>query len=242
MSKSTLILADLHDKITIAQKILDNNPCDKIIFLGDYFDSFEGDTIEAIETAKWVVKTMEVLGDRALWCCGNHDVPYRYPNIVHYRCSGWTPKKCEEINKILGSEHWNKMKLCHFYQNYLFSHAGISDRVFGRGLDNVVEVEDVINVCESALLSARFGKPSMQMMAGKSRGGSQNFGGVTWLDISEFQPIKSLGQVFGHSPRKAPELIQGEDSINWCLDTHLKYYTILEDGVFTHHLTEDLIA
>lgn len=229
-----LILPDIHTQWELAEQIIQKykNDYDSVICLGDEMDAFD-DTIESNQkTAEWLKFSLAQPNRKHLMA--NHTMHYRFPELHGYRCSGFTLEKCLAINEIMKKEDWEKMPLCHFQDGFLFTHAGICLECFGRAMEDTIDVEHVQDVCESAILSAQWGKHSMQLMAGRSRGGQQMRGGATWLDWTEFKPIKGLNQCVGHTVGEVPRCKTGENSINWNLDTHLKYFGFLEDGSFKY--------
>lgn len=67
-----------------------------------------------------------------------------------------------------------------------------------------------------------------------SRVGETCHGGPQWLDWSELEPIKGINQIVGHSIVKSPEIKKTNDSLNYCLDTNLNHFFILNK----HHNKE----
>lgn len=231
------IIPDIHNKWKRVEVHILTKENDGCIYLGDYFDDFN-DTVEhAKNTATWLKE--QLTNKKDVFLLGNHDIPYMFPNVTAYRCSGNTEAKSKAINEILTQEDWARFKLCHFEDNFLFSHAGVHLHTFGRPMDDTVNLETIEMVCQSALASSKFGRPSMQLMAGRSRGGRQDVGGITWLDWDdEFTPIQGINQVVGHTPHAEPICRIFNNSINFAMDTHLKYFGILENGTIREEKIE----
>lgn len=235
----TLILPDIHNKTKKVDKILNNYWFDKIIFTGDFFDDF-GDNPEIVKgVAEWLKDKIEELGESAVWLLGNHDMGYAFPNNASLRCSGWTRNKCNEINSVLKREDWNKFKLCHFQDNFLFSHGGVHPYIFADAMQEIT-IGKIEAKCRQAIIDAKSLTPSMITMAGESRGGGQDVGGITWLDWDEeFEPIPNINQVVGHTPHPEPDYKIGENSINYNLDTHLHHIGMIVDGVFKYETLDN---
>ena len=217
----TLILPDVHTYHEIAQKVIDNVKADKVVLVGDMFDQFYDSVDSNVATAKWVKSNL----DKWTFLLGNHDYVYRYDKVT--KCSGWTPEKHKAINSILTQEDWSKFKLFEIVEGWLLTHAGLT-------LDLVhPKVKDVIKwlgiECNAALKDPAY---HWLFAAGRDRGGSREFGGITWCDANVFSPIPEIKQCFGHTPLRRVMYIN-EDNI--CIDTNLKNYAIIENGKLTVH-------
>lgn len=233
MSK-VLILSDVHDSINKAQKALDKyvKDCDKIIQLGDIFDSWEGETKEAKASAKWLKEKMTEYSERWIQLYGNHDMDYHFSHNVHLQCPGFTHEKCRIINSILTHEDWDKFKLFHYEDGFYFSHAGIHPYVFTHPVKGLT-LEVIQEYCDQAMEAARMKVAHPVTTAGQGRYGRQYRGGITWLDwFSEFKPIDNFNQVVGHSYYERPQMLLGNNSINWNIDCGLSWIGFLENGKF----------
>jgi hypothetical protein len=132
--------------------------------------------------------------------------------------------------------------------------AAGKEQSFDYTLDNVVEklnkwVPDV----EKCLAENR---GHWLVAADYTRGGSQKVGGLNWVDHSIFEPTPLFSQIYGHTPYKVPDFKfiskYGPISISPLsnaighnaderfsygfsldLDTHLRHFAILEDGVLS---------
>jgi hypothetical protein len=77
------------------------------------------------------------------------------------------------------------------------------------------------------------GKVDQCLRAGVSRGGNIRVGGIDWLDWDEFEPIPGMNQICGHTPRPEVRYREGDRSRNFCIDTQLRHYAVIEDGQVT---------
>jgi hypothetical protein len=225
-----LVIPDIHLKYPIADKILNKWSPEKIIFLGDYFDDFYDNPKKNMEMAYWLKEKTKQYGDKLIKLMGNHDMHYRFMDNFLLRCSGFTPQKCVAINQVLTKEDWAEFKLFHYEDGIYFSHAGISPHIFAHPIKGLTKL-GLETQCEEALKACENGDYSMYIGAGRSRGGRQPYGGITWLDFDdEFEPIPNINQCFGHTPHGDPQYSLGENSQNFALDTHLRHYGVLRDG------------
>jgi len=228
-SEKYLIISDIHNKVDKAQEIIDNIPHDKVIFLGDYFDSFHDNASDAYNTACWLKKSL--MNPNHIFVYGNHDSPYRYSHDQGWIwCPGWDEYKQKRIKEVLTLDDWDKIKYYHRIGDWLFSHAGAHKRYFthpikGFSLDRVEEV------CKEAKEHANMGLNHPLFRYGE-RMGMEGPGGIFWMDWEQFEPIENVNQVIGHSPDLLPRKKNEKNSQNYCLDTHLKHYGIFQDGKF----------
>lgn len=211
-----LIIPDVHNKTAIADQILERalDPfdlnCDRVIFTGDFFDSFHDDETHALSTAKWLKEKLH--DHRFDFIAGNHDTSYRWSHHYHFaQCSGFCRQKQRAIARILNVNDWNQFKPFVRVGKFFFSHAGIalplvqmlvrrglmkedyhvSADIFQKRLDEVfAKALDTISALRAPEVYA----------VSYMRGGHAEIGGVTWCDLSEFSPIPDFYQVFGHSP------------------------------------------
>lgn len=215
---TTLVVPDIHNKVDVAQRIIDDHPAEQRVFLGDIYDDF-GDSIDRIENAaRW---HKEQLADpRNTFLLGNHDMPYAFEGNPLLRCSGYAEAKRWAINEILEPADWAKSELCVWVEGWLLSHAGLHPALLN---DECALDAD----CKAAIRAAKQFSTHRLIGAGFARGGRQSIGGMTWLDWDhEFMPFPGIKQIVGHTPGELPR----QNGDNWCLDTHLAHAGILRNG------------
>lgn len=245
-----LIIPDIHNDTVRAEAIISEHSagCDRIIFLGDYFDQFHDTATEVERVARWLVKS--VRDSRRIHLLGNHDVPYLAGEMTAktYRCPGWSAEKFEAVSPILQDLDRKKIHAAVECNGWLISHAGFhSSHLHSRTL------EELLHACREAFDRALAGKFDPLFAASRARGFGTFVGGVTWLDWSrEFLPVDGWHQIVGHTPARsvraafASETSNGtwdfiqepvaEElsdrgrylSMNWCLDTALTSVGIIE--------------
>lgn len=224
----TLIIPDIHHRISRLKQILVKEAPDRVIFLGDWFDDFGDNEDISANTAKWLAHRMDTYKeDVFIW--GNHDTSYGFPGD-HTSCSGFTEGKCRVIRDIMCHEHWNRFVFYHWENNWLFSHAGLTKY-------HVTGIQDVKSWLndqqeEAQVRLRRKMLRHWMFTAGRARYGSAPFGGLTWCDLDEFAPLNDINQVFGHTPQRRVWKYDGNkrnsdlavNSENYCLDTDLAFY------------------
>lgn len=253
----TLIIPDVHTHHLKAQKIIDNETFDKIIFGGDFFDQFDDSPIENMNTAVWLKEIMAKHKIEIL--LSNHDAAYRWYKNKFLYCSGFTLSKALAINNVITLDDWLKFQPWIVEQGFLLSHAGVSKRLYdyickSREIESKEKFANVITFLEDetpkALEMADDYDVHPFFAASYYRGGMSTIPGLIWCDYREFVPIKKVNQIFFHTPLNQPacktmgangnignwladSLFQNNDanlvSYNYDLDTHLKFYGILEN-------------
>jgi hypothetical protein len=217
---TTLIIPDLHLRYKRAQQIIDHEACDRVLFLGDFFDDWH-DTPEMNRKMALWVKSRQLRHPEDIWLFGNHDTSYAF----NLPCSGYSIEKSLAINEVMV---WGKFKFYHFLGPWLCTHAGLHPSYIPpltKDLAGWLASEQ-----NEALEALQKGGKHWITAAGKARGGSWPWGGLTWLDFrEEFEPVPGLNQVFGHTPMHAPGLMQQADSTNHCLDALTAYYAVYND-------------
>jgi predicted phosphodiesterase len=120
---------------------------DKIIFLGDYFDSF------TVSHAKQMVNFQDILAFAGAYqskvelCIGNHDLAY----LTGQRCSGYQREHKKAIKEIL-LKNLDRLNVVYRHGDWLFSHAGFSKLwMKEQGLQNPESANGLLRRRPSAL-------------------------------------------------------------------------------------------
>lgn len=98
---------------------------DKLIFIGDYFDSFTIPFNNQLENFSEIVEFKKANIDRVVLLIGNHD--YHYLDYTDDRYSGYQSEHADTIHFALKDAiDKGLMQMCSIDDGFLFSHAGIS--------------------------------------------------------------------------------------------------------------------
>lgn len=129
----TLILGDTHGRSTWKLAIHQEQP-DRVIFIGDYFDSFEIPGLDQIHNFKEIVHYKENNPQvEVVILIGNHDHHY-FPEIGYTGTSGYQNKIAPSITQVI-DENRHHLQIAYGFEDFLFTHAGVSpvfmDQVFG---------------------------------------------------------------------------------------------------------------
>jgi hypothetical protein len=140
----TVVLGDTHGRSNWKLALYQEEPIDRLIFIGDYFDSFDIPGVEQIHNFKEIVQYKEKNPQvEVVLLIGNHDHHY-FPEIGYTGTSGYQSKIAPSITQVI-DENRHHLSMAYGFDNYLFTHAGVSpifmDQVFGENgwtKDNVV--------------------------------------------------------------------------------------------------------
>jgi len=141
----TIVLGDTHGRSFWKLITHQENP-DRVIFIGDYFDSYDISGVEQIQNFKEIIEYKNKGINEVILLIGNHD--YHYMKGVTERYSGYQHNLATSIQFELED---NKQHLQMAYQmgEFLFTHAGVSsefmDSVFGKGGWKTEEIVDLLN-------------------------------------------------------------------------------------------------
>jgi hypothetical protein len=130
----TIVLGDTHGRSTWKLAIHQDQP-DRVIFIGDYFDSFEISGVEQIDNFKEIIHYKENNPQiEVVLLIGNHDHHY-FPEVGYTGTSGYQAGVGHSITQVI-DENRHHLQMAYGFGDYLFTHAGVSpvfmDRVFGK--------------------------------------------------------------------------------------------------------------
>ena len=107
--------------------IIENVEFDKIVFIGDYFDTFEEIPGTAqIRNFNNILQYKRENTDKVVLLFGNHD--FHYMRGIDTRYSGYQPAHANVIQEAIhqGLDD-DLMQMCFIYDQYMFTHAGVTN-------------------------------------------------------------------------------------------------------------------
>ena len=130
----TIIISDVHGRDQWKQIVAQEKDADTVVFLGDYFDSFDISAVEQMHIFKEIVEFKETSftnagtddqhKTRVIMLIGNHDYHY-FPEITDSSTSGYQTRMAMVIKQLIG-ENREHLEVAHRIGEFVFSHAGIS--------------------------------------------------------------------------------------------------------------------
>lgn len=199
----TISVGDLHGHNI--WKAIDPDKYDKIIFVADYCDSFEFSNVEILHNLKEVIQFKKRYPDKVVLLIGNHDGSYFYfPDCT---CQGFRADARPSI-EILFKENRNLFQVAYQYRNYLWTHAGVSNKWLSefRPLaeerkiwDDKIPLADILNMANDTSLRKKLFQKSGARM---EYGDTGLVGGIVWADRSETRGdyLDGYHQIVGHTP------------------------------------------
>lgn len=121
-----IAIGDTHGRVLWKEIVQKEQDAEKIIFIGDYFDSRDNiSTDEEIENFKEILEFKKNNMDRVVLLLGNHD--FHYLKGAQEAYSGFQGLKFTDINEILEPAVLNQLVIgCYEHENYIFTHAGVT--------------------------------------------------------------------------------------------------------------------
>lgn len=129
----TLVLGDIHGR-SVWKLIYEIEKPDRVIFIGDYFDSFDIKGADQLNNLQDIIKFKESEVSEVILLIGNHDHHY-FPEVGDTGTSGYQHLLAPSISYIVG-ENRKHLQMAYQMDEYLFTHAGVSsvfmDSVYGK--------------------------------------------------------------------------------------------------------------
>jgi predicted phosphodiesterase len=140
--KKTIVLGDTHGR-SQWKLITHQENADRVIFIGDYFDSYDLSAVEQMHNFKEIIEyketsftnegTLDQHKTEVILLIGNHDHHY-YPEVGHTGTSGYQYGAAAAISQVI-DENRKHLQMAYSFDNFLFTHDGVSpvfmDQVFG---------------------------------------------------------------------------------------------------------------
>ena len=226
MNNYIISIGDVHQKISKLKTILaleEVQNAKEVIFLGDYFDSYD-DVHQMKDTVAFL--NDNVANPLYKFLMGNHDIHYLSTNKA-YRCSGYSSTNHEYIKTNLSKEFRDKIKLFELKkiagESVLFSHAGIHPSHFTVSTD-ATKHDSLVKFFDSLDIDINLNHPLLH--AGQDRGGRRFRGGILWCDWYSLELIAGLFQIVGHTQHTYPQMMANAEmsACNINIDTNLDHF------------------
>ena len=118
----TLVLGDTHGRSNWKQAIEAHPDADRVIFMGDYFDSFHISGAEQVYNFKQIIEFKESTDKEVIMLIGNHDHHYLDVGETY---SGFKAAMKWDIQDQL-TKNMHHLQIAYQLGEYLFTHAGVS--------------------------------------------------------------------------------------------------------------------
>lgn len=194
-------LGDTHGRIQWKSIVSNNEDADKLVFIGDYFDTHGNETPEQqINNFKDIIAFKRGNMDRVILLIGNHD--YHYMTGVNETYSGYNEEYAKDINIILEEAlSENLLQMCFVSDKYVFTHAGITNTWAN---ENDIDVNDLENAINNLFKTNRAAFKFTSRMFGSNSGNDITQTPI-WVRLPslDIDIIPNVVCVVGHTPQKA---------------------------------------
>jgi predicted phosphodiesterase len=191
----TVILGDTHGRDCWKQIVASESP-DRVIFIGDYFDSFDNTAVEQMHNFKEIIDWKQSGQSEVIMLIGNHD--YHYMRGVSQYYSGYQAGARPAIEHLL-YENRQHMQMAYGMGGFIFTHAGVSsDWLKAHDYDNESNLIDWINDMWKY-------KPNVFGFAGRDPYGDSKISSPIWIRPYSLQAANrdtlrdQFIQVVGHT-------------------------------------------
>ena len=199
---------------------------DKIIFLGDYVDSYNVSNDVVTNNLLNIIQFKKDNPDKVVLLLGNHCCQYLFSYDKH-GCSGYRPEMYDELHAIFNNNR-NLFHASFQINDTIWTHAGIhqgwyNDRFYKFAKEFLQEtLSEQLNTAFYAEYDALFD-------VGHMRGGFRDVGGPFWCDTSELnsKPLKTMHQIVGHNRKsKVYKIYKYNKEIVYtdCLQSRIQFY------------------
>ena len=212
----TVIIGDTHGRSIWKLIVNQEQDADRIIFIGDYFDSFEISGVEQIQNFKEIIEYKKTSGKEVIMLIGNHDHHY-YPEVGYTGTSGYQSGIAPSINQVI-DENRQHLQIAYSFDEFLFTHAGVSPTFMDGEFGEEGWVED--NVVE--LLNDLFKyKPKSFDFNGTDPYGDNTYQTPIWIRPKSLMAVnkkhdkglkKKYIQIVGHTQVKKLDLVGSQKS------------------------------
>jgi hypothetical protein len=229
-----LALGDIHGR-DILFKIVANETYDKVIFIGDYFDSKEGITAQKqIENFKKIIHFKKTQLDKVVLLLGNHD--FHYLNFSSRINSGYQKEYASSINKLLHNAiDAGFMQMAFQYEDILFPHAGVTNTWL---TNNKIKANKNIPHSINQLFKKNPTAFEFIVKPRQQANGDNIYQSCIWVRPTSLfkDAIQGLKQVVGHTQQ---EKIEGYHHITF-IDTlgSSGEYLVIENDEFSSYVIE----
>jgi predicted phosphodiesterase len=191
----TLVLGDTHGRDYWKGIVARENP-DRVIFIGDYFDSFDNTAVEQMHNFKEIIDWKQSGQSEVIILIGNHD--YHYMRGVSQYYSGYQSGARPAIEQLL-EDNKQHLQMAYGMNGFIFTHAGVSsDWLQIHGYDNESNLIDWINDMWKY-------KPNVFGFAGRDPYGDSKISSPIWIRPYSLQAANrdtlrdQFIQVVGHT-------------------------------------------
>lgn len=218
-----IAIGDTHGRDTWKKIVEKESDADTIIFIGDYFDTFDPALRgrPEMENFKEIVAFAREKRGKVVLLIGNHD--FHYMECAQEQYSGYNKEFAPLFSKLLADAS-DLLTMCHIQGGHMFTHAGVSTKWLE---DNNCTVDDINNLYKTKPEAFRFYRGD------KSGYGDNWHQSPIWVRPESLVPnaVQDYIQVVGHTHQEYVSYYEGSEPTRLvmidCLDNVDEYLTVI---------------
>jgi len=204
---------------------------DRIVFAGDYVDSFDYSDEEILDNFRQVIRLKKKHPEKVILLLGNHDLQYYYNGVSRHGCTGFRRRMLLVLFDIFHTEKEN-FQAAYQIGNNLWTHAGVIHRWFDQYIKNQILPGDENLASTLNRLFFTYYLPLFHVS--ELRGGLQEDGGIFWAHSTETgaDPLTGYLQIVGHTKTGAGIITsksgKPDTSVTYvdCLESKTEFYKL----------------
>jgi len=210
------VICDIHQSIFWRKIIDQKDNFDKIIFLGDEFDSWDNIWPLQMDNAQDIIQFKNDFPNKVDLCWSNHAISY----FLDERCSGYQNRNALIIKNFY-IRYKSLYNAVYIYDNWIFSHAGVSAKWMQCcGINDINKINQLFA-----------DDPDCFRWIGPDGYGNNANEGPLWIrpDALVSNYVTDYNQVAGHTENTLPRIVKKANHIFVFCDTpDHNYLTILD--------------
>jgi hypothetical protein len=224
-----ITIGDLHG--SQAWKQVNPDQWDRIVFSGDYVDSFNHTDEQILLNFQQVIPLKKKHPEKVILLLGNHDVAYYFNGLSRHGCSGFRRRMLPILFNTFQTEKEN-FQIAFQVENYLWTHAGVVQRWYDQFIKNQILPGDENLAFTLNRLFLSYYLPLFHVS--ELRGGYDNDGGIFWAHLTETRddPLHGYHQIVGHTKTGegilTGKIKEGDTSVTFvdCLESRVEFYEL----------------
>jgi hypothetical protein len=138
-------LGDTHGRTHWKNIVAKETDADKIVCIGDYFDThYDVSVDQQIQNFIDILNFKKENVDKVILLIGNHD--FHYLKGAQETYPGYQKFRAVDINEVLEpAVSTGLLQMCYVYENYVFTHAGLTKTWCSDNDINLSELENSVN-------------------------------------------------------------------------------------------------
>jgi hypothetical protein len=191
-----ITIGDLHG--SQAWKKVNPELWDRIVFTGDYVDSFDYSDEQILLNFREVILFKKNNPEKVVLLLGNHDLAYYFNGLGRHGCSGFRRRMLPMLFNIFQTEKDN-FHAAFQVKKTLWTHAGVVQRWYDLFIKNQILPGDENPAFTLNRLFQNYYHPLFHVS--EMRGGLQEDGGIFWAHMTETldDPLSGYHQIVGHT-------------------------------------------